>query len=244
MQATALARVARHDGRDQLVERRASSPLSVRACGGRVILASTAAAPVGGDELHVHVVVGAGATADVGSVAAMLVWPGPHGAASMLRTSCDVEEQGHLDLAPEPIVSVAGSRHRSFTRVQLASAATCRIVEEVSLGRTGEPAGDLELSLRVERDGTVLVHHDERFGPSSPGFMTSAGVGSARHVVSAVLVGVAAGRARVAVEPGCAVGWLPVADDAVMVLAVGGDRPAVRALLARVAPEVAVSGRR
>ena len=243
MRASALARVAHHQGRDQLVERRASSPLAIRSSGGRVLLASTAAAPVGGDELDVHVVVDQGATAAVGSVAAMLVWPGPHGAASMLRTRCDVAAGGHLDLAPEPTVSVVGSRHRSLTRVQLAGGATCRVVEEVSLGRTGEPSGDLELSLRVERESTVLVHHDERFGPGSPGSLTSVGVGAARHVVSAVLVGVGAGDPRVVVEPNRAVGWLPIADDAVLVLAVGGDRPSVRALLAEVAPEV-LSGRR
>ena len=244
MRASALARVAHHHGYDAVVERRASSPLAIRSSGGRVLLASTAATPVGGDELDVHVVVEEGATADVGSVAAMVVWPGPHGAASMLRTRCDVMAGGHLDLAPEPTVSVIGSRHRSITQVQLAASASCRLVEEVSLGRTGEPAGDLRLSLRVEREGSVLVHHDECFGPGWPGSLTSVGVGAARHVVSAVLVGVTAGDSRTVVEPGRAVGWLRVADDVVVVLAVGGDRPAVRALLAEVAPEVLLSGRR
>ena len=244
MRATALARVAHHHGRDQVVERRAASPLAIRSCGGRVLLASTAAAPVGGDELDLHIVVDEGATADVGSVAAMMAWPSPHGAVSMLRTRCDVAAGGHLDLAPEPTISVAASRHRSIARVQLAVGATCRVVEEVSLGRTGESSGDLELSLRVERGGSVLVHHDERYGPGSSGFLTSVGVGAARHAVSAVLVGVRTGDSRVVVEPGRAVSWLPVADDAVMVLAVGGDRPSVRALLAQITPEVLLSGRR
>lgn len=243
MRATALARVAHLHGHDEVVERRAASPLAIRSSGGRVLLASTAATPVGGDELDVQVVVDEGATADVGSVAAMVVWPGPHGAASLLRTRCDVGVGGHLDLAPEPIVSVARSRHRSVTRVYLAAGGTCRVVEELSLGRTGEPAGDLAISLRVERDGTVLVHHDEAFGPGRPGTATSVGVGAARHVVSAVVVGVVAGDPRVVVEPSRAIAWMPVAADAVVVMAVGGDRPTVRALLAAVAPEVLVSGR-
>lgn len=209
-----------------------------------MLLASTAATPVGGDELDIRIVVGADACADVGSVAAMVVWPGPDGAPSHLRTSCDVAPGGHLDLAAEPTVSVAGSRHRSITRVHLAADATCRVVEEISLGRTGEPPGDLHLSLRVERAGAVVVHHDEAFGPDHRGALTSVGIGAARHVVSAVLVGVDAGEPRTVVEPGRAAGWMPVAHDAVVVMALGGDRPAVRALLADVAPEVLVSGRR
>lgn len=244
MQAVALARVARRHGRDELVERRAAAPLAVRSSGGRVLLASTAAAPVGGDDLDVHVVVDDAATADVGSVAAMVVWPGPDGTASRLRTRCDVGVGGHLDLAPEPTISVVGSRHRSITRVRLAAGATCRVVEEVSLGRTGEPAGDLGLSVRVEREGRALVHHDEWFGPSADAGTTSVSVGAARHVVSAVLVGVVAGPPRVVVESARAVSWLPLAADAVMVLAVGGDRPSVRELLAAVTPEVLLSGRR
>jgi urease accessory protein len=243
MRASALARVTHRHGRDEVVERRAASPLAIRSSGGRVLLASTAAAPVGGDELEVHVVVDEGATADVGSVAATVVWPGPDGAASLLRTRCDVGTGAHLDLMPEPIVSVAGSRHRSVTRVHLAAGATCRIVEELSLGRTGEPSGDLAVSLRVERDGGVLVHHDETFGPRRPGTATSVGIGAARHVLSAVVVGVVAGEPRVVVEPRRAIAWMPVAGDAVVVMAVGSDRPAVRALLAAVAPEVLVSGR-
>ena len=243
MRASALARVALHHGRDEVVERRAAAPLAIRSSGGRVLLASTAATPVGGDELDVHVVVDAGATAVVGSVAAMMLWPGPRGAGSLLRTRCDVGADGHLDLAPEPTVSVVGSRHRSNTSVFLAGGATCRLVEELSLGRTGELSGDVELSLRVEREGSLLVRHDECFGPGHPGSVTSVGVGAARHVVAAVLVGVAAGESRAVIEPGRAIGWLPVADDAVMVFAVGGDRPTVMALLAQVTPEVLISGR-
>lgn len=209
-----------------------------------MLLASTAAAPVGGDALAVHVEVAAGATADVGTVAATIVWPGPDGAESTLRTRCDVAAGGHLDLAPEPTIAVAGAHHRAVTRVQLAMDATCRIVDEVVLGRSGEPAGDVSTSLRVERAGRVLLHHDEWFGPGRPGTDTSVGVGAARHSLSALLVGVDAGRARSAVEPGRAASWLPLARDAVVVLAVGSDRPAVLGLLASVAPEVLVSGRR
>ena len=247
MRASALARVVRHSGRDEIVERSAVSPLAIRASGGRVLLASTAAAPVGGDDLDVRIDVGPGARADVGSVAAMVVWPGPDGSSSSMRTTCDVAAGGRLDLASEPTVSVVGSRHRSVTRVRLADDATCRIVEELSLGRTGEPSGDIGLSLRVERDGRPLFHHDEWFGPNCAGAATSVSVGAARHVVSAVVVGIEAGAPRTTLERGRAAAWLPVAYDAAVVLAIGGDRPGVWALLREFAPEVVadrLSGRR
>lgn len=244
MRASASATVVHVHGRDEVIERRAAAPLAVRSSGGRVLLASTAATPVGGDELDVHLEVGAGAAADVGSVAAMVVWPGPDGAASTLRTSCVVGPGGHLDLAPEPTVSVVGSRHRSITRVTLDRGATCRVLEEVSLGRTGEACGDLTLSVRVEREGSVLVHHDESFGPGHPSFATSVGVGAARHLLAAVLVGADPGPARVVLEPGRAASCMPVAHDAVVVLAVGTDRPSVRALVAELAPDALVTGRR
>ena len=117
------------------------------------------------------------------------------------------------------------------------------------LGRTGECAGRLDLSLRVERDGRVLVHHDESFGPDVPGAWSAVSVGRARHVLSAVLVGVDAGRSRVRVENGRAMAWLPVYDDAVVIMAVGPDRPAVLDLVGAIAPELvaapvmALSGR-
>ena len=50
--------------------------------------------------------------------------------------------------------------------------------------------------------------------------------------------GVDAGRSRVHVENGRAVAWLPVQDDAVVIMAVGSDRPAVLDLVGAIAPEL------
>lgn len=136
------------------------------------------------------------------------------------------------------MVSVAGSEHLAATTVQLAADATATVVEEVALGRHDEPSGHLELRLRVERGGRPLVHHVERFGPTVPGHGSVVSVGSARHVVQAVLVGVDAGSPRSIVEHDRAGARLPVADDAVVVLAATSDRPTAIALLAHLAPEL------
>jgi urease accessory protein len=239
VKASATVTVARCGDRDIVVDQRSSAPFSVRQCGGRILLASSAAAPVGGDELALTVDVGAGALAAVGSVAASMVWPGVDGVASSMTTECAVGHGAHLDLWLEPTISVAGSRHRTSTVVRLDGDASCRVVEETVLGRRDEASGHLDLSMRVERGGRPLVHHDERFGPDVSGAWSSVSVGAARHVVSAVLVGIDAGPPQVRVEADRAAAWLPVAADAAIVMAIGHDRPSAMNLLAALGPPFA-----
>lgn len=198
----------------------AEAPFSIRRAGGRFVFVSTAAAPVRGDELEVAVDIAAGVRAEVGSVAAMIVWPGPDGAPigppSRLATTIRVGAGGHLDWLPEPTVSVIGSDHLSCTSVELADGATCRIVEEYALGRHAEPCGTLATELRVTRDGRALVHHGERFTPGSP-----------RYVLTAVLVGLPA-VPFVHVGDDVRAACLPAAaPDTHLVLGTGPDRRAV-----------------
>ena len=236
VKASATIGVARCADRDVVVDQRSSAPFSVRQCGGRILLASSAAAPVGGDELQLSVDVGSGARAAVGSVAASMVWPGIGGVASSMTTECTVGRNAHLDLWLEPTISVAESRHRTSTVVRLEGDASCRVVEETVLGRRDEASGHLDLSMRVERGGRPLVHHDERFGPDVSGAWSSVSVGAARHVVSAVLVGIDVGQPQVRVEADRAAAWLPVGLDAVVVMAIGHDRPSAMNLLAALSP--------
>lgn len=203
-----------------------------------MLIAASAAAPVGGDELTMAIDVLPRAQADIGTVASTIVLPGPTGDPSSMSTRCAVGAGAHLDWFGEPTVSVVGSDHTVTTAVDLDVAATCRVVEEVSLGRSGEPSGRLRLVLRVERNGRPLVHHDELFGPDAPGAGSVVSVGAARHVLSAVLVGVEAGEPRSMIDGPCRVAWLPVAADAAVVLAVGPDRPTVTTAVAELAPEL------
>lgn len=214
-------------GRSFLRSGRADPPFSIRWCDGRVLIAASAAAPLGGDQLSLDIRVGAGATADVGTVASTIVLPGPVAAPSSMFTKCVVGSGAHLDWAGEPTVSVVGSDHTVVTHVDLSGSGSCRIVDEVALGRSGEPSGRLRLVVRVERDGAVLVHHEEVFGPDVPGAGSTVSTGDARHVLSAVHVGVDSGEARVVERADGRAARLPVANDASVVLAVGVDRSAV-----------------
>ncbi len=242
MRASARLEVVRRDGRNVLVDARSEPPFAVRRAGDRILFVGSAAAPVGGDELEIDVAIRAGASAMIGTVAATSVWPGPHGDRSSIRTTMSVGAGARLTWWPEPVVSIVDSNHRSSTQVSLEDGAHCTIVEEVSLGRSGQAPGTLELEIRVERDGRPIVHHTERFGPFEPGAGSAVGVGAARHVISGVVVGPDAGDPLTVVgrsdqSGGGAHGaWLPVGPDAAMVLVVAPDRPAALQLLCRLRP--------
>ncbi len=237
MRASARIEVARRGGRDVLVDARSEPPLSVRRTPERILLVGSAAGPVGGDVLDLDVLVGAGARAAIGTAAATLVWPGRPchdgiGARpSRTTTRISVGPDGHLDWRPEPTVSVAGSRHVARAIVDLAAGAAATIVEEVSLGRSGEPSGHIDVELRVARDGRPLVHHTEHLGPDVPGWGGAVHVGAARHLLTAVVVGSPAGAPHVRIGPAdglppdTAVATLPVAPDVTVTLAVAPDRP-------------------
>lgn len=146
-----------------------------------------AAGPLGGDDLQLRLHVGEGARVVVRSVGATMVQPGASGASSTTDVHVVVEAGGHLDWWPEPTVSVVGSHHRTTTTIRLATDATLRWADEISLGRFGEPSGRLGMRQRLEIDGRAMVDQETEFG-----FTASAGAGAngdGRCVLSALLVG-------------------------------------------------------
>jgi urease accessory protein len=241
VRASAKVEVARRGSRDMVVDARSEPPMSIRCTPGRILVVGSAAAPVGGDELEIDVIVGPGATARFGTAAATVVWPGPGGAASSQRTRIVVAENGHVEWRPEPMVSVAGSVHRTRTDVDLSATATAWIVEETSLGRSGECSGRLDLELRVTRDGTPLVHHVEHLGPDVPGWGSAVHVGPARHLLTGLMVGPLAGDPLAIVADhlrGASAARLPIAADVTMVMVVSPDRPTAHTLLRTVCPDL------
>ncbi|WP_420451391.1 urease accessory protein UreD [Ilumatobacter sp.] len=240
MRARGALRVG-HDARTGGSVLRSSTsapPFAIRACAGRILISASAAAPVGGDELALDVDVDARAEASVGTVASTIVLPGPTARPSTMDVRCRVGPGGHLDWIGEPTVSVAGSDHTVTTSVDLDASASCRLVEEVSLGRSGEPSGRLRLVVRVVRGGAPVVHHDETLGPHVAGAGSAISVGAARHLLCAVVVGTDAGGPRSIVGHGSRAARLPVTADAFVVLALGAERPSVRALVRDIAPEL------
>lgn len=241
MRASARIEVARRGGRDVLVDARSEPPLAIRRTPDRVLFVGSAAAPVGGDVLDTEIVVGADACLALGTAAATVVWPGPAGETSRQMTLCQVGERARLEWRPEPTIVVAGARHRIRTDVVLGAGAAGTIVEELSLGRSGEESGGVDIELRVTREGRPLLHYADRLGPGVPGWGSAVSLGDARHLVSMVVVGVSTESPRTHVdiddaETGHAA-WLPVADDVAVVFAVARDRPAALRAASRVAEQ-------
>ncbi len=236
MRATARVEVARRDGRDVLVDARSEPPLAVRATADRVLLVGSAAAPVGGDVLALDVVVGPGATLSLGTAAATLAWPGPTSRPSTLAVHATVAAGGALRWEPEPLVAVAGCDHHCTTTVTLEAGATAWLVDEVALGRTGEPSGHVTLTWRVERAGRVLLHHTEQLGPDVPGWGSVVSAGRHRHLLAAIAVGQPVPDTAPTVTAPVAAAVLAVAADAWVVLVAAESRPVARRALAALVP--------
>jgi urease accessory protein len=206
---------------------RAGGHFAVRRTGpGRVHLIGTAAGPLGGDEIDVVVRIGPGARLSVRGAAATIVLPSAHEAASTIRIRADVADGGHLDLAPQPTIVCAGADLTTHTTITLAGDARVRLLEEVVLGRSGEPGGTWRGRTSVTRDGVPLLRHTLR----------SELLGT-RAIVSAVDVtpDVPAGAAT----HGDAV-RMPLAAGGCLITALGADLTAARRDRAALLPEIAV----
>lgn len=130
-----------------------------------VHLVSAAATPLGGDKLHIRVVVEPGARLRVRTVAATVTLPGPSTVES--HAVWDLEVAGDLDLDPEPTVVAAASRHITATRLRLTGSGRARLRERVQIGRSGEREGFWSGSLHADVDGSPLLRHRVELGSGS-----------------------------------------------------------------------------
>jgi len=220
---------------------RCDPPLTFRSTGpGEIHMIGTAAGPVGGDHLALDVTVRDRSTLSMRSVAASMVFPGPSKLPSRTEVNLGIGEDASLSWLPEPTVLVRGGDHVADTTITLASTASLVWREELVLGRWGETSGSVQQKLRVVRGGRVLVHLGMRLGPRWAESFGPAGVAGALVVASMVIVGPsardaladAASRNDDGVRPDN-VSWhsFPVADDAVVIQALGPSLERVRAAL-------------
>jgi urease accessory protein len=206
-------------------------------CGLTVHFVGGAAGPLKGDCLTTDVTVGDGATLRVRSVAASLVQPGSSASASVASVTVAVGSHATLDWHPQPLVSVAGSDHVQRTTVAIADdAASVSWIEEIVLGRHGEPSGRLTLQQRFTLGGRPLMQHTVTFDPSS--------ISIGRHGASRVVISVLRGGAQcpgvvpnipALVRPSVRVAGLRLDDSYTMLIALGDDLDAVRSGLEELA---------
>lgn len=130
-----------------------------------VHLVSSVAIPLGGDAIHLRVVVEPGARLRVRSAAATVTLPGA--ATDESHAFWTMEVAGHLDVDPEPTVVASHSRHFTSTRIQLDPAASLRLRERIQIGRSGEQQGFWSGSLHADADGAALLRHRVELGSGS-----------------------------------------------------------------------------
>ncbi len=222
-------------GRSVVHTLRCEPPLLARLDGGSdggqadgvtVLLLGGAAGPLGGDELHLTVRVGPGASLTVRSVAAMLAQPGPAGRPSVLHAEVEVGDGATLDWDPQPLISVTGSDHRSTTALHLGAAAQVRFAETLLLGRHLEPGGRAALHQRVEVCGGVVLDHELVLGTGAP---TGPGAhGDPRWLHSELHMGeTAATEPDALVTPTLVRGVFPIAPGVSLSTAAGADPAAM-----------------
>lgn len=130
-----------------------------------VHLVSTAATPLGGDSIHIRLVVEPGARLKLRTAAATVTLPGTITAESAATWTLDVA--GELDLDPQPTIVAATSRHVTATMIDLAEGGVLRLVERVQIGRTGERQGFWSGSLHADIAGAPLLRHRVELGNGS-----------------------------------------------------------------------------
>lgn len=153
--------VAAVDPGGVLAELHCEPPLTLRqvaAAAGRcgLCLVGTAAGPLAGDDLELHLDVRARGRADLVATGASIA-QGRDAAPSRLAFSAAVGPAAELVADPGPLVVAAGSRVAAAVRLDLAADATVRWHELVVLGRSGEPAGAATLRWDVERGGRPVL---------------------------------------------------------------------------------------
>jgi urease accessory protein len=198
-------------GRTVLPVVRATGQLAVRRTGPATVhLVATAFGPLGGDDVDVRLVVEAGATLTVRSVAAAVALPARGGgvpSAQRIR----VTVAGALDLRLEPTVVAARAHHVVELTAELCPDAVLTATEHVLLGRSGEEPGRWTGTTRIERWGRPVLHTTVDLGPGAPAWLPPVApraYASTVHVGSAEL-GTATGKDAVRLP--LPAGWVTTA---------------------------------
>ncbi|ONI90472.1 urease accessory protein [Saccharothrix sp. ALI-22-I] len=121
-----------------------------------VHLVSSITAPLGGDDLELHIRVGPGAALELRGVAATLALPGQHPGGSRALVEVELAEGASLEYLPEPTVITSRACHEAVFRARIAEDARLRTREILVLGRLNERAGLLSTTLDVRRNGPVI----------------------------------------------------------------------------------------
>lgn len=178
------------DGRTVLRELRSAAPLTLlpkRRTGESTVvhLVGSASAPLGGDDLRLDVVVGAGARLRLSGVAATLALPGSHAEESRTTVHIEVGAGGSIDYLPEPTIITRRAQHVATLTAELDADARLRTREILVLGRSGEKPGALTSSLHVTQLGQPVLRQTLHIG--DPALHASTALLAGRRVLATEL---------------------------------------------------------
>jgi len=204
---------------------RADGALGARRTGGgpagaaQVHLIGTAAGPLGGDVVEVHVRVDAGAHLVLRGVAATIALPHRDGGSSTVRLRVDVAEGARCDLALEPVVVARGADLHAVTEVAVADGGHLDLTEQVVLGRWGEGPGRWRGTVRADLAGLPWLRQSVALGPSAPAWDA---LDAPRALLSRLRTPDAEGSPPAAATAGGAA-LLPLARGGTLLEALGAD---------------------
>lgn len=210
-------------GRTRLTTLRSEPPLTLRPTSTALYVATSAAGPLGGDDIALHVTVGPGATLTVRTVAAAVALPGARGDTSTLRLHLTAE--GHLDFLPEPTIVADNASHHTEISAQVTGGLILR--EEAILGRHGERGGRYRSSVYVDLAGLPLLRSDLTLDGTDP-VSTGPSSAIAARATGSILY---AGTAVPATPPPAATttaAALPLAGHGLLVTATAADGRTLR----------------
>lgn len=165
---------------------RDAPPFAFRQAADAVYLVGTAAAPVGEDDLSLHVEVESGAQLTVRSAASTIAWAST---GTRLKIDVTVETGAYLDWQLQPLVVSTRCMFSQFCTVSLEPGAGLRWVEEVVFGRFHETPGRFRSRLDVVCAGRPLLRHELAVGPESPGWDGPAVLGANRALGYVLVAG-------------------------------------------------------
>lgn len=209
---------------------RGEPPLTLRATPDAIYLVGSAAGPLGGDELQLHVEVREGAALRIRSAAAQLALPGREPGRSRMSVTVTVAPGGRLEWLPEPLILGGGCDHHVSSVVDLAAGATLVWREELICGRHGEQPGDGTVATSVTYAGRPLLRQSLAIGPNAPGWSGPAVLDGARASGSLLRVDAAISWPPPQIIAPTAVG-MPLAGPAWLVTATAPDAHRLRGYL-------------
>jgi urease accessory protein len=195
-------------GRNTVTQLRCETPLVLRvaragtAAPAHLTQVSTAAAPLAGDQLRLHVGVTDNAHAFVRSTGATVVQPGLDEEPSSSVVSLQAQAGSTLDYQPQATILVAGSVHEQVLDIEYDDA-TILTKETLVLGRHQEPSGSCVQRTRVRTRGRTVFASSVALGALAPaGWDAVTGTAGHRCLISGVTTHPLTPRTEVSTE-----GW-------------------------------------